>query len=129
MDLTREDISSLAQAKSANYSGQYIVMRNYGTVAGGLTKLYLAGGFANYIDASNAVDIGFIANVPQDRIAKVGNASLEGATIMLLSVSMRNAAEELVKRIKHIELETTADFFDIFVEGCMFKPMPRDVMP
>ena len=48
---------------------------------------------------------------------------------MLLSVSMRNTAEELVKRIKHIELETTPDFFDIFVEGCMFKPMPRDVMP
>ena len=129
MDLTREEISSLAQAKSANYSGQYIVMRNYGTAAGDLAKLYLAGGFANYIDASNAVNIGFIANVPQDHIAKVGNASLEGATIMLLSVGMRNTAEELVKRIKHIELETTVDFFDIFVEGCLFKPMPRDLMP
>ena len=48
---------------------------------------------------------------------------------MLLSVGMRNTAEELVKRIKHIELETTVDFFDIFVEGCLFKPMPRDLMP
>ena len=24
----------------------------------------------------------------------------------------------------HIELETTPDFFDIFVEGCQLKPMP-----
>ena len=30
MSLSRADISGLAQAKSANYSGQYIVLRNYG---------------------------------------------------------------------------------------------------
>ncbi len=47
---------------------------------------------------------------------------------MLLSVEMRNRIEDLVRRIEHIELETTPDFFDIFVEGCMFKPMPRDVV-
>jgi len=26
-----------------------------------------------------------------------------------------------------IELETTPDFFDIFVEGCMFDPMKMDI--
>ena len=42
---------------------------------------------------------------------------------MLISGKMRQAAEELVRRVEHIELEATPDFFDIFVEGCMFKPM------
>jgi uncharacterized 2Fe-2S/4Fe-4S cluster protein (DUF4445 family) len=46
---------------------------------------------------------------------------------MLLSQELRHNAESLVRGIEHIELETTPDFFDIFVEGCMFKPMPRDV--
>ena len=32
--------------------------------------------------------------------------------------------EQKVKNIEHIELETCEDFFEIFVEGCMFKPMP-----
>ena len=36
---------------------------------------------------------------------------------------MREVAEALVRRVEHVELETTPDFFDIFVEGCMFKPM------
>ena len=71
----------------------------------------------------NAVDIGFIANVPLDRIVKVGNASLEGATVMLLSGPKRREIEEFVKTIEHVELETTPDFFDFFVEGCQFKPM------
>jgi uncharacterized 2Fe-2S/4Fe-4S cluster protein (DUF4445 family) len=85
--------------------------------------LYLAGGFANYVDVANAVSIGFIANVPQERVAKVGNAALEGATIMLRSTRMRRVIEDMASQIEHVELETTPDFFDIFVDGCMFEPM------
>jgi uncharacterized 2Fe-2S/4Fe-4S cluster protein (DUF4445 family) len=99
------------------------VLRNYGVPLEGISKLYLAGGFANYINVANAVNIGFVANLPEERIVKVGNASLEGATIMLLSGRLRARMEQLVQSIQHIELETTPDFFDIFVEGCMFNPM------
>ena len=123
MTLSRADISALAQAKSANFCGQVIVLRNYGVPLEEITKLYLAGGFANYINVSNAVDIGFITNVPTTTIEKVGNASLEGATIMLLNGDMRKRIEQIANKIEHVELETTADFFEIFVEGCMFQPM------
>ena len=123
MSLSRADISALAQAKSANYSGQYIVLRNYGMPIDEVSKLYLAGGFANYVDVDNALSVGFIANVQPERIVKVGNAALKGATIMLVSREMRSRIEELAAKVEHVELETTPDFFDIFVEGCMFKPM------
>ena len=123
MTLSRADISALAQAKSANFCGQFIVLRNYGVPLEEITKLYLAGGFANYINVSNAVDIGFITNVPNTKIEKVGNASLEGATIMLLNGDMRSRIEELANQVEHVELETTSDFFEIFVDGCMFQPM------
>ena len=123
MSLSRSDISALAQAKSANYSGQLIVLRSYGVPLRDISRLYLAGGFANYIDVGNAVDIGFIANVAEDKIVKVGNAALEGATIMLVSGEMRRRSEKLALEIEHVELETTPDFFDIFVDGCMFNPM------
>ena len=123
MYLSRSDISSLAQAKSANFCGQWIVLRRYGVSVDQVTRLYLAGGFANYVNVDNATGIGFIANVPREKVVKVGNAALEGATIMLLSGPMRRDIEKLVSTIEHVELETTPDFFDIFVEGCMFKPM------
>ena len=123
MSLSRSDISALAQAKSANYCGQRIVLRRYGVPLDEIKKLYLAGGFANYIDVENAMKIGFIPEMPLEKIVKVGNAALEGATIMLVSGEMRRLAERMVRQIEHVELETTSDFFDIFVEGCMFKPM------
>ena len=121
---SREDASNLAQAKAANYCGQYIVMREQGIASSAVNKLFLAGGFANYVNVRNAIEIGFIAPVAENNIIKVGNAAVQGAKEILLSKSKRQSIERLVKGIEHIELETTPDFFDIFVEACQFKPMP-----
>jgi len=121
---SREDASNLAQAKAANYCGQYIVMRTAGVEPADLDRLYLAGGFANYLDVDNAIDIGLIPPVASERVVKVGNAAVEGARALLLSTRKRRWAEGLAKQVTHLELETTPDFFDIFVEGCQLKPMP-----
>jgi uncharacterized 2Fe-2S/4Fe-4S cluster protein (DUF4445 family) len=124
--LSRDDASNLAQAKAANYCGQFIVMRKFGIDPADVTKLYLAGGFANYVDARNAIDIGFLAPIADERIVKIGNAAVQGAREVLLSRKKRESIEDLVKKIEHVELETTPDFFEIFVEGCQFKPMPTE---
>ena len=121
LTISRADISALAQAKAANYCGQNIVLETTKTTPDDYTRLYLAGGFANYINIQNAIDIGFIPNIPPDRITKIGNASLQGATIMLTNATKRATIETLATTITHIELETNPNFFDHFVEGCQFK--------
>ena len=126
---SRRDIGNLAQAKAANYCGQFIVMRTAGVTPSGIDRLYLAGGFANYLDVRNAIEIGLIAPVPEERVVKVGNASIEGARALLVDRTRRPRAEELAKRVTHLELETTPDFFEIFVEGCQMKPMPDTLPP
>lgn len=50
--------------------------------------LYLVGGFVNYIDVGNVVDIGFVVSVVEEKIVKVGNAVFEGVSIMLLNGGM-----------------------------------------
>ncbi|MBH06390.1 MAG: ferredoxin [Phycisphaeraceae bacterium] len=120
---SRRDASELAQAKAANYCGQIILMRKFGVTPDQIGALYLAGGFANYVDPASAIDIGFLAPVPTDRIKKIGNGASEGARQMLLSGTKRRSIEERIKTIEHIELETMEDFFDVFVEGCQMKPM------
>ena len=123
IDFSRADASALAQAKAANHCGAAILLRILGLAAADLGRLYLAGAFASYIDVPNAVAIGFIPPVPEDRVEKVGNASLRGARIMLLSRSRRDDLDALVRRIEHVELESHPDFFDLFVEGCRFAPI------
>ena len=124
---SRADGSALAQAKAANTVGQWILLRELGIQPHEVDRLSLAGGFATYVDIGNAIDIGFLAPVPAERIAKVGNASLQGARELLLSGSERARLEQLIARIEHVELELTPDFFELFVDGCQFKPLPADV--
>jgi uncharacterized 2Fe-2S/4Fe-4S cluster protein (DUF4445 family) len=121
--LSREDASNLAQAKAANACGQAILLRHLGIQPGDLDQVFLAGGFANHVDVANAIEIGFLADVRPDRVTKIGNASISGARRLLLSKARRTGIESLVHRIEHIELETTPDFFELFVEACQFKPM------
>ena len=101
-------------------------MRKFGINPADVSRLYLAGGFANYVDVRNAIEIGFLAPVDESRIVKIGNAAVQGAKEVLLSRQKREAIERLVKGIEHVELETTSDFFEVFVEACQFKPMPRE---
>ena len=120
---SRADASALAQAKAANYCGQLIAMRHFGIEPAKLERLYLAGGFATYVNARNAIEIGMLAPVPVDRIEKVGNAAVEGARLAMLSEAERERINALAQSIEHVELELDPDFFELFVDGCRFEPM------
>jgi len=62
--------------------------------------------------------------VRPERVERVGNSALRGASMLLLSRAKRDELSDLVRRVEHVELETEADFFDLFVDGCQFMPMP-----
>jgi uncharacterized 2Fe-2S/4Fe-4S cluster protein (DUF4445 family) len=119
---TEADINELAQAKGANAAGLRVVFEDYGIKPEALEVFYLAGGFGRYLDVQSAKRIGLIPNLPDSKIRQVGNASIEGACIALLSKTRRRELEELVKRVTHCRLEAHPRFFDFFVEGCQFGP-------
>ena len=120
ISLSEADINELAQAKGANAAGLRVLVDTYGLNR--IDRLYLAGGFSRHLDVDAACRIGLVPDLPRDRIVKVGNAALEGASIALLSVSRRKKLEEQVKNIEHVRLETHPQFFDFFVDGCQFHP-------
>ena len=125
ISLHEADINELAQAKGANVAGLQILVKNSQLEFADLSRLFLAGGFAGYLDIESAKNIGFIPDIPSERIRSAGNASIEGASIALLSVERREDLDAYVKRATHVELETDEHFFDYFVEGCQFKPFHK----
>ena len=71
--------------------------------------------------------VGLIPNIPDSKIIQVGNASIEGACIALLSKTKRAELEHTVRGVTHCRLETHPGFFDYFVEGCQFRPIESRV--
>lgn len=119
---TESDVNELAQAKGANMAGLHTVFSNYGLEFDETDVFYLAGGFGRHINVDAARRIGLIPALADDKIVKVGNAAVEGASIALLSRAKREELERLVRCVEHCRLETHPHFFDFFVEGCQFKP-------
>lgn len=122
------DINELAQAKGANVAGLHVVFNNYGIKFNDLDVFYLAGGFGRHLNISSSKRIGLIPNIDDSKILQVGNASIEGACIALLSRTKRQELEDMVKRITHCRLEADPNFFDYFVEGCQFNPVDSITM-
>jgi len=120
--VSEADVNELAQAKGANAAGLRVLADAYGIGLGRIDKLYLAGGFARHLDVDAARRIGLVPDLPPERIVKVGNAALLGASIALLSRRRRADLEVLVRRVEHVRLEAHPQFFEFFVEGCQFAP-------
>jgi uncharacterized 2Fe-2S/4Fe-4S cluster protein (DUF4445 family) len=122
ISLRERDISELAQAKAANAAGLRIVLGSYGASLEDVDLFYLAGGFGRHLNLDAARRIGLIPNLDDSRIVQIGNASIEGASTALLSVTRREEVESLARTVTHVRLESDPDFFDAFVSGCLFGP-------
>jgi uncharacterized 2Fe-2S/4Fe-4S cluster protein (DUF4445 family) len=123
--LHEADVNELAQAKGANAAGMQVLAAVYGVPLQRIERLYLAGGFARHVDVEAARRIGLLADLPGERIVRVGNAALHGAALVLLSRARRAALEALVRRVEHVRLETHPEFFEFFVAGCQLEPFGR----
>ena len=116
------DVNELAQAKGANAAGLRVLADEYGVSLDRVDRLYLAGGFARHLDVDAACRIGLIPDLPRERIVKVGNAALAGASIALLSRTRRADLEAIVRHVQLVRLEAHPEFFELFVQGCQFEP-------
>ena len=120
---TESDINELAQAKGANVAGLHVIFHDYGIRFEEVAVFYLAGGFGRHLNVASSRRIGLIPNLDSSKILQVGNASIEGACLALLSRAKRLELENLVKKAVHCRLEAHPHFFDYFVEGCQFNPV------
>ena len=87
-----------------------ILLKMRGLEAGDLRKVFIAGGFGNFIRRNNALRIGLLPPIPCQRIRFVGNTSAFGAKRALLSVTEKRYAESVVRRVEHIDLSLSPDF-------------------
>jgi uncharacterized 2Fe-2S/4Fe-4S cluster protein (DUF4445 family) len=119
--LSERDIDQLNLAKTAVSVGIKTLVERYGIMLDGVDRVFLAGGFGNFINIENAIRIGLLPAVAQEKVKKVGNAALEGARQALISKTKREDAEAIAKRIEHVKLEDEDDFQEKFVNELYFQ--------
>ena len=121
ISISEKDIDQLNLAKTAVSVGIKVLLERYGIELKDIDSIFLAGGFANFINTENAIRIGLLPDVKREKVKKVGNAAIEGARQALISKTKREDAVAVAKRIEHIKLEEEENFMEIFVSELYFQ--------
>lgn len=119
--LTEVDIDNLMRAKAAIYAGITTLLKEVGLTIDLIEKVYIAGGFGNYIDVKKAIIIGMLPDIPVDKYSYLGNTSITGAYLSLLSKDLIQEAEDIASKMTYIELSVSAGFMDDYVSA-LFLP-------
>ena len=115
------DIDNLIRAKAAVYAGIKTLLEEVDLSVDDLEKVYLAGGLGKHLNIRNAVIIGMLPDVDLGKYHFLGNTSITGAYLSLLSADMYKSSTEIANHITYLELSVNMKFMDRYVAG-LFLP-------
>lgn len=115
------DIENIIRAKAAIYSACALMLDQVGMTFEDLTNVYIAGGFGRFLDLEKATVIGLIPDLPREKFKYIGNSSLTGTYMVLVSQEFREKQIELAKRMTYLELSTDPGYMDQYT-GALFLP-------
>jgi uncharacterized 2Fe-2S/4Fe-4S cluster protein (DUF4445 family) len=116
-----DDIASIIRTKAAIYAGCAVLLQTVDKKFSDLDRIYIAGGFGNYINVENAQTIGLLPDLPREKFAPLGNGSLGGAKLCLLSEAMRKEAKDIYAMMTYLDLSSSPVFFDQY-SSALFLP-------
>jgi len=118
--ITEDDIENLKRSKGAIYSAIISLLNKVEKPLGDIKKIYIAGGFGNYLNIENAVFIGLLPDADRSRYEFIGNSSLAGARMSLLSRDAFMKAREIYKNITYVDLSSEPNYMDEYVAALFF---------
>ncbi len=118
--LCQKDIRQIQLAKSSIYSGCLALLEEAGMKPEQVDALFLAGAFGNYVDIHQALAIGLLPPVPEERILSVGNGAGQGVQSLLMDRSLRKKLKVLLERCTRVELADHASFMDAYINNMNF---------
>ena len=88
--LTKVDIDNLLRAKAAIYAGYTVLCQSVGVDPAEVAQVLIGGAFGQYINIEKAIQIGLLPDLPWERFQFLGNTSVKGAYMALLSRDARH---------------------------------------
>ncbi len=115
--ITQADIDNLLRSKAGVFAAIRVLMEATQTKLEDLETVFLAGGFGNFLNVRHAVTIGMLPDVPVEKIRFVGNTSIAGAKMALLSREALRRAEEIAASMTYFDLMSHPGYMEEFIRA------------
>ncbi|WP_366921919.1 ASKHA domain-containing protein [Metallumcola ferriviriculae] len=127
--ITEADIKNLLRSKGAVFAGIQSLLKSMQLDVNMIEKIIIAGGFGNYLNVDDAVQIGLLPDVDRDRYEFMGNTSVKGAKLALLSQDAYKECKELGHLMTYLELSAGTTFMDEFVSATFIPHTDLTLFP
>lgn len=127
--ITEADLDNLIRTKGAIYAGIATLLEQMEMTVDAIEQVYIGGGFGRYLELDQAITIGLLPEVAESKVKYVGNSSLLGAHLVLLSQAARESAGEIARSMTYLELSTNPGFMDNYVSALFLPHTDQHLFP
>jgi len=116
--ISQADVENLIRTKGAIYAAVDSLVQSLGVSFSDIQKVYIAGAFGNRLDVASCVTIGLLPDLPLERIEFIGNSSVAGAKLIMLSRRMFEEVGRIRDEITYQELLVDPAYMEKFTSAC-----------
>ena len=114
---TESDIKSLTLSKAAVYAGFTVLLEEVGMDFSMVGQMIITGGFGQYLDIEKAITIGLLPDIQREKFTYMGNSSIAGAYMALLSNTHRQQAIEISNSMTYVDFSSSTRFMEEFTKA------------
>ncbi|MCL2211954.1 MAG: ASKHA domain-containing protein, partial [Treponema sp.] len=119
--ISENDIGNFIRAKGAIFSACQTLLGSAGMSFDNVDKIYVAGGFGRFLDLDDARAVGLLPKFLNEKYVFLGNSSVIGAYLSLVSEERRSRMHELAEKITYMDLSSEPAYMDYYT-GALFLP-------
>ncbi|MBA3051515.1 MAG: ASKHA domain-containing protein [Candidatus Omnitrophota bacterium] len=127
--ITEPDIKNLINSKGAIFTGIFVLLKELGLTIDNIQRFYISGGLGTAMDIKDAVYIGLLPDIPLDLFVFLGNSSITGEKMCILSREAKNITEEINKKMTYIDLSSNSFFMQEYTASLFFPHTNLDLFP
>ena len=125
----QSDIRQFLDTKAAASTMVAYMMDAVGMRFSDVDRFCVAGAFGTYINTRSAVTIGLYPDIPPEKIACVGNSSLEGCLCLLLERSHLEEIGGILERMQYIQYGAIPNFVETMQAAAAIPSMATEAYP
>ncbi|MEW5725459.1 MAG: ASKHA domain-containing protein [Thermodesulfobacteriota bacterium] len=129
LTLSEVELDLLIRSKAAMYTILSTVLASVGLEFGQVQRFYMAGTFGQFLDPRMAVAVGMVPDIPLERYVSLGNSSLKGAVLTLVSTGARAEVLEVWRRLTYLEMNVNQDLMNRFSAARFIPHTERSLFP
>ncbi len=127
--ITENDVKNLIRSKGAVFAGVRSLLKTMQMELEMIDKILIAGGFGNYLNVEEAIKIGLLPDLPHEKFKFVGNTSLKGAEMVLLSSEALQEVDRVGTMMTYLELSVGNLFMDEFMSSLFLPHTDLNLFP